>query len=64
MEDDIPVIVRMRVKCANCGHDEDQTYEFDMPIAEAQEMVERTPGKCPDCGAPVSIHLGRKQQMQ
>ena len=31
----IPVVVRMRVDCAACGHHEDDTYEFDMPIAKA-----------------------------
>ena len=34
----IPVVVRMRVECSKCGHREDETYEFDMPIAEAQPM--------------------------
>lgn len=27
MDDDIPVVVRMRVECAKCGHLEDETYE-------------------------------------
>jgi hypothetical protein len=29
----------MRVECARCGHSEDDTYEFDMPLAKAQPMV-------------------------
>lgn len=40
MDDDIPVVVRMRVECARCGHAGDETYEFDMPIAEAHPMEE------------------------
>jgi hypothetical protein len=33
MNDEIPVVVRMRVEC---GHAEDESYEFDMPIGHAQ----------------------------
>jgi hypothetical protein len=29
MDDDIPVIVGVRVKCASCGHTEDETYGSD-----------------------------------
>jgi hypothetical protein len=29
MDDDIPVVVQMRVECAKCGYHEDDTYEFD-----------------------------------
>ena len=49
MDDDIPVVVRMRVECARCGHTEDDTYEFDVPIAKARPMEAYEPGKCPVC---------------
>lgn len=39
----------MRVDCARCDHASDETYEFDMPIAEAQPLEELAPRKCPDC---------------
>ena len=60
----IPVVVRMRVECAQCGHREDETYEFDMPIAKAHPMEEYEPGTCPECGAPVQMHLKRTQRIQ
>jgi hypothetical protein len=25
----IPMVVRLQVECANCGHAEDETFEFD-----------------------------------
>jgi hypothetical protein len=56
----IPVVVRMRVECA-CGHTEDEAYEFDMPLAKSQPMEGSEPGACPECGAPVQIHLKRTQ---
>src|SRR5690348_240709 len=61
-DSDIPVIVRMRVECARCGHAEDDTYEFDMPFAKyrpwrrtspasvrsaAQLWLDVTIGSCP-----------------
>jgi hypothetical protein len=64
MDDDIPVIVRMRVECARCGHAEDDTYEFDMPFAKAQAMKAYEPGKCSECKAPILMHLKRWQQRQ
>ena len=54
----------MRVECARCGHFEDDTYEFDMPLAESEPMEEYVAGKCPDCGAPIRMHLNRAQQVQ
>lgn len=60
----IPVVVTMHVDCAACGHHEDDTYEFDLPIAMAQPTEESEPGKCPECGAKVLIRLRRTQQMQ
>jgi ribosomal protein S27AE len=62
-EDGIPVIVRMRVECARCGHAEDETYEFDLPLAKAQPMEAYEPGKCSECGASVQVHLKRWQQV-
>ena len=54
----------MRVECASCGHTEDETYEFDMPFSKSQPMEASEPGKCPDCGAPIQMHLKRTQQRQ
>ena len=34
----IPVVVKMRVECARCGHAEDETYQFAMPFAKSQPM--------------------------
>jgi endogenous inhibitor of DNA gyrase (YacG/DUF329 family) len=59
-----PVVVRMRVECARCGHAEDDTYEFDMPRAKAQPRGESVPGKCPECGCPLHMHLKRTQRVQ
>jgi len=56
MDDDIAVIVRMRVECARCGHAEDDTYEFDLPFAKAHAMEAYEPGKCPKCGGRLSMH--------
>jgi hypothetical protein len=28
------VVVRMHVKCVKCGHHENDTYEFDLPIVK------------------------------
>jgi hypothetical protein len=63
-EQSLPVIVRMRVNCAQCGHTEDETYEFDMLVGKAEPMEERAPGKCPECGAPIRIHLRRVKALQ
>ena len=54
----------MRVECARCGHQEDETYEFDVPLAKAQPMQAYEPGKCPECKAPITMHLKRTQQGQ
>jgi hypothetical protein len=43
---------------------EDETYEFDMRIAQAQPMKAYEPGKCLECMAPMQSHLKRWQQMQ
>ena len=64
MDSDIPVIVRMRVECARCGHAEDETYEFDVPLAKAQPMEGYEPGKCPECGASIYMQVKRWQQRQ
>jgi len=62
MDTRVPVVVRMRVECARCGHTEDDTYEFDMPFAKSQSMEAYEPGKCRECGAPIQMHLKRTQQ--
>jgi endogenous inhibitor of DNA gyrase (YacG/DUF329 family) len=64
MDKRIPVSVRMRVECARCGHTEDDTYEFDMPFAKSQPMEAYEPGKCPECGGPIHMHLKRTQRRQ
>jgi hypothetical protein len=64
MDNRIPVVVRMHVECGRCGHTEDETYEFHMPFAKSQPMDAYEPGKCPECGAPIQIHLKRAQQRQ
>lgn len=64
MDTRIPVTVRMRVKGARCGHTEDDTYEFDMPPDDSEPMEEYVPGTCPDCDAPIQMHLNRMQQRQ
>jgi hypothetical protein len=45
MEDDIPVVVRMRAECARCGRSEDDTYEFDMPFAKVTNAIFPATGK-------------------
>ena len=50
-EKTVPVVVRMRVECARCGHAEDDTYEFDMPFAKAQTMEAYEAGQCRECAA-------------
>jgi hypothetical protein len=54
----------MQVECAMCGYAEDDTYEFDMPFTKSHPMEADEPGKCPDCGAPIEMHLKRTQQRQ
>lgn len=57
------MIVRMRVECARCGHHEDETYEFDMPVDQAQPNESEEPGKCPGCGALLRIQLKQMQRV-
>jgi len=64
MDSRIPVVVRMQVECATCGHTEEDTYEFSLPFAESQPLEAYEPSKCPDCGALVHMHLKRTQQRQ
>ena len=54
----------MRVECAKCGHLEDETYEFDMPVANANPEDAPEPGTCPKCGAPTRIYLRRVNALQ
>ena len=60
----IPVVVRLQVECSSCGHTEDETYEFDMAFAKSQPMEAYELVECPQCGAPVQMHLKRTQQWQ
>lgn len=64
MDSRVPVVVHMHVECAKCGHTEDETYEFDMPFSKSQPMEADEPGKWPECGAPIQMHLKRTQQRQ
>jgi len=54
----------MRVECARCGHAEDDTYEFDLPLTKAQPMEAYELGKCAECGASVQMHLKRTNQRE
>jgi hypothetical protein len=45
-----------------CGHTEDQIFEFTVPFAKSQAIEACEPGKCPECGAPIHMHLKRTQQ--
>jgi hypothetical protein len=35
-----------------------------MPFAKSQPMEAYEPAKCPECGAPIQMHLKRTQQRQ
>lgn len=48
-DDDIPVIITMRVECARCGHAEDDAYAFEVPVANSQPREEYVPRICLDC---------------
>jgi len=54
----------MRVECDQCGHSEDETYNFCVAFGEAKPTEEFAPGTCPECRASIQIHLRRTQQMQ
>jgi len=60
----IPMVVQMHLECARCGHTEDETYEFHVPFAKSGPMEKYEPGKCPECRAPIQMHLKRTQQRQ
>ena len=64
MVNDLPVVVRMRVECDRCRHHEDETYEFDLPLAKAQPMEAYEHGKCLECGAPILMHLKHWRHVQ
>jgi hypothetical protein len=61
---DIPEVVRMRVECARCGHTEYERFEFDMPFSKSKPKEAHEPGKCPERGAQILMHLKRTQQRQ
>jgi hypothetical protein len=54
----------MRVECAQCGHTQDETYEFAMPFAGSRPMEVYESGECPECGVAIQMHLKRTQQRQ
>ena len=64
MDNRIPVVVRMYVECASGGPTDDDTYKLDMPFAKSQPMEAYEPVKCPECGAPIQMHLQRTLQRQ
>jgi hypothetical protein len=57
-ETTVPVLLSMRVKCW-CGYASDQDFLLDMPQNKAQSMQASELTACPDCGAPIRIHLKR-----
>jgi len=57
-ENTVPVFLSMRVKCW-CGYASDQDFLLDMPHDKAQSMQASELAACPDCGAPIRIHLKR-----
>lgn len=57
-ENTVPVLLSMRVKCW-CGYASDQDFLLDMPHDKAQSMQASELTACPDCGAPIRIHLKR-----
>jgi hypothetical protein len=52
------VVVSMRVKCW-CGYANAEDFLLDMPHDKAQPMQACDLIACPDCGAPIRIHLKR-----
>jgi ribosomal protein S27AE len=64
MDSRVPVLVQMHVDCGRCGYTADETYEFAMPFSKAKPMESCESGECPECGAPVLMHLKRTQQRQ
>lgn len=63
VENTVPVILSMRVKCW-CGYASDQDFLLDMPHDKAQSMQASELTACPDCGAPIRIHLKRTSTLQ
>lgn len=66
MDDDAPtpVLVRLTVKCDRCGYGLDELYQFRTSVEEAEPKEGCEPGKCPQCGAKLLIHLKREKQLQ
>jgi hypothetical protein len=52
------VVVSMRAKCW-CGYANAEDFLLDMPHDKAQPMQACELSACPDCGAPIRIHLKR-----
>jgi len=60
----IPVVVRLHVECARCGHTEDESCEFDVPLDKSRPVEKYGSGTCPKCAAPILMHLKRTLQQQ
>ena len=59
----VQVVVSMRVKCW-CGYANDEDFLLDMPHEKAQPTQALELSACPDCGAPIRIHLKRTSPLQ
>jgi hypothetical protein len=62
-ENTVPVLLSMRAKCW-CGYANDQDFLLDMPHDKAQPMEALELTACPDCGAPIRVHLKRTSMLQ
>ena len=62
-ENTVPVFLSTRAKCW-CGYADDQAFLLDMPHDKAQPMEALRLAACPDCGAPIRIHIKRTSTMQ
>ncbi len=60
----VRVIVSMRVQCANCGLDEDETSALELPPEDGYAPEEILSTNCPDCGSPISVPMQRWQRVQ
>ena len=58
-ENTVRVVVSMRVKCW-CGYASEEDFLLDMPHDKAQPMQACELSACPDCGAPIRIHLCKR----
>ena len=59
----VPVVVSMRAKCW-CGYANDEDFLLDLAYDSAQPLQACELSACPDCGAPIRIHLKRTSALQ